>query len=140
MSGRGSFNLEGVHVTASSFALAHRCKRQLQEGGNEKGTVLQFKMHCPPQVHRPTTARRAKKPKPDEFFVKFRQGIPRIDAVREIGVTEQSYYPQAQSVTEWARHNSRKCSLRPGLLGAKTGFKKFDLQGTQGGMSVHSRR
>ncbi|MDE4145799.1 hypothetical protein PXK17_14315 [Phaeobacter gallaeciensis] len=106
-----------------------------------KAPFSNLKCTAPPsQVHRPTTSRRAKKLKPDEFFVKFRQGIPRIDAVREIGVTEQSYYPKAQSVTEWVRHNSRECSLRPGLLGAKTGFKKFDLLGTQGGMSVHSRR
>ena len=40
-----------------------------------------------------------KSPKPEEIVVKFRQveilmgqGMPRIDAIRQIGVTEQTYY------------------------------------------------
>jgi putative transposase len=40
-----------------------------------------------------------KRPKPEEIVVKLRQvevlmgqGMPRIDAIRQIGVTEQTYY------------------------------------------------
>ena len=40
-----------------------------------------------------------KRPKPEEIVVKLRQvevlmgqGLPRIDAIRQIGVTEQTYY------------------------------------------------
>ncbi len=46
-----------------------------------------------------------KRPKPEEIVVKLRQvevlmgqGMPRIDAIRQIGVTEQTYYCWKQEV------------------------------------------
>lgn len=58
-----------------------------------------------------------KRPKPDEIVVKLRQvevqmgqGMPRIDAIRQISVTEQTYYPGRtgrRSTGEWAQNSSR---------------------------------
>ncbi len=68
-----------------------------------------------------------KRPKPEEIVTKLRQvevltgqGMPRLDAIRQIGVTEQTYYrwsaggPRKASsgrfsrqtnTVEWARNN-----------------------------------
>ena len=50
-----------------------------------------------------------KRPKPEEIVVKLRQveflmgqGMPRIDAIRQISVTEQTYYRWKKSTVEWA--------------------------------------
>ena len=55
-----------------------------------------------------------KRPKPEEIVVKLRQvevlmgqGMPRIDAIRHISVTEQTYYRWNRSTVEWAQNNSR---------------------------------
>jgi hypothetical protein len=55
-----------------------------------------------------------KRPKPEEIVVKLRQvevlmgqGMPRIEAIRQISVTEQTYYRGRRSMAEWARNNSR---------------------------------
>ena len=55
-----------------------------------------------------------KRPKPEEIVVKLRQvevlmgqGMPRIDAIRHISVTEQTYYRWKKSTVEWAQNNSR---------------------------------
>lgn len=68
-----------------------------------------------------------KRPKPEEIVVKLRQvevlmgqGMPRIDAIRQIGVTEQTYYRwkivaslrhwferDAEGTAEWAQSSSR---------------------------------
>jgi hypothetical protein len=68
-----------------------------------------------------------KRPKPEEIVVKLRQvevlmrqGMPRIDAIRQISVTEQTYYRLLsamqriacramgrRSTAEWAQSNSR---------------------------------
>ncbi len=67
-----------------------------------------------------------KRPKPEEIVVKLRQvevlmgqGMARIDAIRQTGVTEQTYYRWkisasqrhrfergAERTVEWARNNS----------------------------------
>lgn len=64
-----------------------------------------------------------KRPKPEEIVTKLRQvevltgqGMPRLDAIRQIGVTEQTYYRwkieasqrhwferDAERTVEWAR-------------------------------------
>ena len=48
-----------------------------------------------------------KRPKPEEIVTKLRQvevltgqGMPRLDALRQIGVTEQSYYRWSNGVVE----------------------------------------
>ena len=48
-----------------------------------------------------------KRPKPEEIVVKLRQvevlmgqGMPRIDAIRQISVTEQTYYCWKRSAVE----------------------------------------
>lgn len=55
-----------------------------------------------------------KRPKPEEIVSKLRQvevltgqGMPRIDAIRQIAVTEQPIIAGAKSTAEWARNNSR---------------------------------
>ena len=55
-----------------------------------------------------------KRPKPEEIVVTLRQvavligqGMPRIDAIREISVTEQTYYLFKKSTVEWAQNNSK---------------------------------
>jgi len=51
-----------------------------------------------------------KRPKPEEIVTKLRQvevltgqGMPRLDAIRQIGVTEQTYY-------RWSAGGRRKAS------------------------------
>ena len=55
-----------------------------------------------------------KRPKPEEIVTKLRQveiltgqGMPRLDAIRQIGVTEQMYYLIAgrRSAAVWAQIN-----------------------------------
>jgi hypothetical protein len=55
-----------------------------------------------------------KRPKPEEIVTKLRQveilkgqGMPRLDAIRQIGVTEQMYYLIAgrRSTAVWAQIN-----------------------------------
>ena len=55
-----------------------------------------------------------KRPKPEEIVVKLRQvevlmgqGMPRIDAIRQISVTEQLITVGRRSMAEWAQNNSR---------------------------------
>ena len=56
-----------------------------------------------------------KRPKPEEIVVKLRQvevlmgqGMPRIDAIRQISVTEQTYY-------RWKKHyNTKRPHSAPG--------------------------
>jgi hypothetical protein len=55
-----------------------------------------------------------KRPKPEEIVVKLRQvevlmgqGMPRIDAIRQISVTEQTITVGRISTAEWAQNNSR---------------------------------
>ena len=54
------------------------------------------------------------RPKPEEIVVKLRQvevltsqGIARLDAIRKIGVTEQTYYRWKRNTVAWAQNNSR---------------------------------
>ena len=49
------------------------------------------------------------RPKPEEIVVKLRQvkflmgqGMPRIDAIRQISVTTQSYFHQRKNTADWA--------------------------------------
>ena len=53
-----------------------------------------------------------KRPKPEEIVVKLRQvevlmgqGMPRIDAIRQISVTEQTYYCWKQEI-RWNGHRT----------------------------------
>ena len=58
-----------------------------------------------------------KRPKPEEIVVKLRQvevlmgqGMPRIDAIRQISVTEQTYYrwkKKRDLVRHWFKNNGR---------------------------------
>ncbi len=55
-----------------------------------------------------------KRPKPEEIVVKLRQvevlmgqGMPRIDAIRQISVTEKPITVGRRSTAEWAQNNSR---------------------------------
>ena len=58
-----------------------------------------------------------KRPKPEEIVVKLRQvevlmgqGMPRIDAIRQISVTEQTYYrwkTEYGLVRHWSEDNGR---------------------------------
>ncbi len=58
-----------------------------------------------------------KRPKPEEIVVKLRlvevlmgQGMPRIDAIRQIRVTEQTYYrwkKKLDLVRHWFENNGR---------------------------------
>jgi transposase len=52
-----------------------------------------------------------KRPKPEEIVTKLRQvevltgqGMPRLDAIRQIGVTEQTFY-------RWNRCGAERCWL-----------------------------
>ena len=54
-----------------------------------------------------------KRPKPEEIVVKLRQvevlmgqGMPRIDAIRQIGVTEQTYY-------RWKKNGAIESAIGP---------------------------
>ena len=54
------------------------------------------------------------RPKLEEIVVKLRQvkvlmgqGMPRIDAIRQISVTTQSYFRQRKNTAEWAQNNFR---------------------------------
>lgn len=53
-----------------------------------------------------------KRPKPEEIVTKLRQveiltgqGMPRLDAIRPIGVAEQTYYRWNRNTVEWAQTN-----------------------------------
>ena len=53
-----------------------------------------------------------KRPKPEEIVTKLRQvevltgqGMPRLDATRQHGVTEQTYYRWKRNMVEWAQIN-----------------------------------
>ena len=55
-----------------------------------------------------------KRPKPEEIVVKLRQvevlmgqGMPRIDAIRQISVTEKTITVGRISTAEWVQNNSR---------------------------------
>ena len=56
-----------------------------------------------------------KRPKPEEIVVKLRQvevltgqGMPRLDAIRQISVTEKKRITVGRkSTAEWARNNSK---------------------------------
>ena len=52
-----------------------------------------------------------KRPKPEEIVTKLRQvevltgqGMPRLDAIRQIGVTEQTYYRWKKKSVRWNGH------------------------------------
>ena len=54
------------------------------------------------------------RPKPEEIVVELRQvevligqGIPRIYAIRQISVTEQTYHHWKRSAVEWTQNNLR---------------------------------
>ncbi len=58
-----------------------------------------------------------KRPKPEEIVTKLRQveiltgqGMPRLDAIRQIGVTEQTYSDGRRSSGGWAQISSRNSS------------------------------
>ena len=54
------------------------------------------------------------RPKPEEIVVELRQvevligqGMPRIYAIRQISVTEQTYHRWKRSAVEWTQNNLR---------------------------------
>lgn len=59
-----------------------------------------------------------KRPKAEEIVTKLRQveiltgqGMPRLDAIRQIGVIEQTYYRWKKNTVEWAQINSKNSSV-----------------------------
>ena len=95
-----------------------------------------------------------KRPKPEEIVVKLRQvevlmgqGMPRIDAIRQIGVTEQTYYRWkkkyggmgTEQLKELKRLQNGKRAASPGSFGPDTG--QIDpVRGRKGKLLSPSRR
>ena len=82
-----------------------------------------------------------KRPKPEEIVVKLRQvevlmgqGMPRIDAIRQISVTEQTYY-------RWKKNGDIESAIGPSDNGeGHTTRRDYDTQDVGGHMIRHSAR